>query len=230
MKKYITIAALLAAGSALASATEEILTLTSPSGGTLLTANQPLAWSEPYSKLTSWEISFTLTDNELPVGNAYSEIFGTRQYGGVSGFALKINSTGTLEVYTYKTNIPGFNDASVLTSGNWITPGVPTKINLSFVADINEVNQIVGGTFTLSNESGQSVSNKLASELRPAFKQTSLENNGSSKFYTNGAKETYADITVTKLADNVIPEPSTFGLLAGIGALALVGTRRRKRA
>ena len=46
-------------------------------------------------------------------------------------------------------------------------------------------------------------------------------------FWTNSGHEKITDITVKAHA---IPEPSTFGLLAGIGALALVGTRRRKRA
>ena len=229
MKKYITIAALLAAGSTLASATEEILTLTSPSGGALSSSNQALDWSQSYTELKSWELSFTLTDATLKEGEDYSVLFGTRQSGGVAGFSLRVNSNGSLEVYTYKTNTSGFSDTTVLTSGVWITAGDPTDVSLRFIADVDDTNQILGGTFTLSSGSDKSVSQKLEDNFAPVLGQTSLKKGSVSRLYTNGGQETFANITVKKLDNHVIPEPSAFGLLAGLGALTLVGTRRRRR-
>ena len=230
MKKYITIAALLAAGSALVNAEEETLTLTSPAGGVLTSSNQALDWSQSYAELKSWELSFTLTDAALKTGENYSALFGTRQVGGVAGFSLRVNSNGSLEVYTYKTNTSGFADTTVLTSGIWITAGAPTDVSLRFIADVDDTDQILGGTFTLSSGADKTVSQKLEDNFAPVLGQTSLKKGSASRLYTNGGQETFANITVKKLDNHAIPEPSTFGLLAGIGALALVGTRRRKRA
>ena len=46
--------------------------------------------------------------------------------------------------------------------------------------------------------------------------------------YGDGANNTN-NATFSKLSISIIPEPSAFGLLAGLGALALVGARRRRR-
>ena len=42
-----------------------------------------------------------------------------------------------------------------------------------------------------------------------------------------GIGGTISDVAIAPLT--VVPEPSAFGLLAGLGALALAGTRRRRR-
>ena len=52
------------------------------------------------------------------------------------------------------------------------------------------------------------------------------DKNGS-VFWTNGGANSVTDITLSVAA--AIPEPSAFGLLAGLGALALVASRRRRK-
>ena len=47
-------------------------------------------------------------------------------------------------------------------------------------------------------------------------------------FYGDGDNNT-SNVTFSNLSISSIPEPSAFGLLAGLGALALAGTRRRRR-
>ena len=45
----------------------------------------------------------------------------------------------------------------------------------------------------------------------------------------NSARPTVSNLTLTTSSFQVVPEPSAFGLLAGVGALALVASRRRRR-
>ena len=219
MKKYITLAALLAAGTACANAAKEELTLTSPTGGSLTSSNAAIAWSEAYTNLSSWEISFTLTD--AAVGEAI--IFGTDRDGsGAAGYLLATNEDGSLEVYARNIGVTYSNS----TAAGVVTAGTPIAITFSFIANYNETtDQVVGGTFSLKAGETPTYSWDVSSGLD----YTDLTNNSVSRFWTNTAAEQFSGITVSKLDNNIVPEPSAFGMLAGRGALALVASRRRRK-
>lgn len=225
MKKYITIAALFAAGTIFANAEAEKLTLTSPGGGSLSSSNAQLAWEEAYATLNSWEISFSLSDSAI----ADADLFGTRKNGGVSQFALRVQSDGSLKLYTYKTGVDSLNNIGLITTSEGVVAAnTPTMITLSFIADVDSDSSIVGGTFNLKVGS-ENLSHTLEERFASIWGNASLQNNVDSRFWTNGGNERFSGITVSRLDSNVIPEPSAFGLISGVGALALVASRRRRK-
>ncbi len=210
MKK--TIIALLALAGVAAAAP---LTLTSPANGTLASSNAEVAWSEAYSTLTSWELSFTLTDAAL--GDAI--LFGTDRDGsGAAGYILSTNTDGSLEVYARNIGV----DYSNSTAAGVVTAGTPVAITFSFVADENQyTNEIVGGTFTV--KAGEATSSWAVTS---GLGYTDLTNNSVSRFWTNSGAEQFSNITVTKLDNNmVVPEPTT----ATLSLLALAGLAARRR-
>ncbi|MBQ3143974.1 MAG: PEP-CTERM sorting domain-containing protein [Akkermansia sp.] len=210
MKK--TIIALLALAGVAAAAP---LTLTSPTNGSLTSSNAPVAWSENYSTLTSWELSFTLADTAL--GDAI--IFGTdRDSTGAAGYLLSTNVDGSLEVYARNINVT----YSKSTAAGVVTAGTPVAITFSFVADENQyTNEIVGGTFTV--KAGEATSSWAVTD---GLEYTDLTNSSVSRFWTNGGAEQFSNITVAKLDNNmVVPEPTT----ATLSLLALAGLAARRR-
>jgi len=210
MKK--TIIALLALAGVAAAAP---LTLTSPTDGSLTSSNAAVAWSENYSTLTSWELSFTLTDTTL--GDAI--IFGTDRDGsGAAGYLLSTDTDGSLEVYARNINVT----YSKSTAAGVVTAGTPVAITFSFVADENQyTNEIVGGTFTV--KAGEATSSWA---VKDGLEYTDLTNNSVSRFWTNGGAEKFSNITVAKLDNNmVVPEPTT----ATLSLLALAGLAARRR-
>lgn len=84
-------------------------------------------------------------------------------------------------------------------------------------------NWTAGGTVV---PSGQYYSGQLAA-AGGSLTQATASNWG----FLNGQKSLASTgfVPVMDIVVAPIPEPSTFGLLAGLGALALVGTRRRRK-
>lgn len=234
----------------------EILTLSSDAknkdGGTntnysvtdgkanLTDGNIKITWTEDYTKLSSWSLSFDLTDNEFKetdpnttdsgtYNGSVAVLFGTELMGGGAGYILAVTNKGALTLFTYK-NDTTFNTWT--TGNNWVTAGSDktNAITLSFVA--NEANEyygfynkgeaagtIVGGTFTIS--AGE---NSVSFDIDQDLTHTSLTS-GSSNLWTNGGAEKMYNITVQKLDNKIIPEPAS----ATLSLLALCGLAARRR-
>lgn len=239
MKKYITLTALVVAGSVWTYAATEELTLTSPAGESLNSGNAYIAWSGSDPWLTSWEISFSLLDAEL----SESALFSTTKQGGggATGYVLSTTADGRLSLTsTSNATFDLTTSAPVVTAGTQLD-----GITLRFVSDKNELTDIIeSGTFTLSV--GNEVLSKSVpvrvSDTDPSILATSdrtLLFNGentisgttwSSRFWTNGGAEVLSNIELKKLDDNiVIPEPSSFAYLAALGALVFAVSRRRRK-
>ncbi|MBR5622077.1 MAG: PEP-CTERM sorting domain-containing protein [Opitutales bacterium] len=242
MKKYITIAALLAAGSALASANGTKINTDGwdtleyklrTSSDTIVSQTNLNSGRAGFAELSldgitlpgisgadySWSVSFKLAATPTNLPTTGDLLFSMAKGNNGSGLCIGLDriSEGSY-TFALRHGIPTevYKDKDLITTleGSLsdtlsFTWDAATKILYFGVGDQSYVHQLSSPlSITLSTTSNSAAATGTT-------------------FWTNGGREKLTDITVKAHA---IPEPSTFGLLAGIGALALVGTRRRKRA
>lgn len=221
MKKTLIVLVALAGG---AMAAEEALTLTSPANGSLESNNAAIAWSEDYTKLESWELSFDLVLKDSTYPSAAQAFFGTHTIdSGCEGYVLRITEDGAIQL-GYRDN-PSIT-TYITTSDDIVTTDKNFGITLKFVADVTADGTLKGGTFTLTcGEESHDYTLPQGTD-GDYLTYTALEKNANSKFWTNSQKEKFYNISVTKLDSKlVVPEPTT----ATLSLLALAGLAARRR-
>ena len=245
MKKYITLAALLAAGTTFANA-DEIITLTLPgttsdtvaSKGSATSISVSVDDASGISALAGSERGLYMFCNggqtnigteagssegdwtyDTQTQTASVELWGRKNYGGTNVAAIfdgGLTDGLVLDSLTFSTSgLTGTTDDYALyfgivdDSGAVIASGVQNNLGTSAGSIIlqtfgNEANE------TMVWGEGYDILIGIVSEAGSAW---------NSKSYVNGIK----------VEATVIPEPSAFGMLAGLGALALVASRRRRK-
>ncbi|MGF0069943.1 PEP-CTERM sorting domain-containing protein, partial [Candidatus Spyradosoma sp. SGI.093] len=143
---------------------------------------------------------------------------GTVKTGSSFGLGysqVSVQSPGTLEFTASKTN-----DYGLMLGGITFADGSSFVVDVTGAAE-NDVLKIITSSVIKFNTGSEDVS--LTSDNLDLFVNDFVTLKG----WDGLADWSYADnmlsVTLT------IPEPSTFGLLAGLGALALAGTRRRRK-
>ena len=232
MKKYITLAALLAAGTACAHAEvlfEDFSTGVSTAGwGTGSKYTRDFTGID-FSSDGEYEISFTW---DVTVGSNHGTMF---ELCGTD-FSLVIGSaynTTALAVGTYAGNALSVNEVTDLDTGNG-------RADFSNVEVLNSEKGMAVGTynFSLNLKTFADGADVLTVSVKKGDSQWALsksvyEFEGSGTTAKTGF-QMYGDssnglVKASNLKISSVPEPSAFGMLAGLGALALVASRRRRK-
>lgn len=252
MKKYITLAALLAAGTTFANAETPTVVwdLDFESDGVAITAADGVTTnlgdgvgsgliSDGAITLNNNSFSFTQTAGNLSYANEFSLVVTVALGATQPGSWPAIFGLGESNIWCWK---PSF----YVDSGNF-------KLDKDgFSGVVDETYKGVGDIgYTLPEEGyGDRVTISLVSNGAGKISLyvggaeagyttiTSASEYGSNKLiknFTFGARNDGGNKSNIKLYDAtfysgiVVPEPSAFGMLAGLGALALVASRRRRK-
>ncbi len=237
MKKLLTTAALLTIGTATSFATSfELLGNTEGK----YTENSVSDGRAAFSSITvgddtfsdgdvlsgsdySWSISFTV-DGFSDTGTSETSeasIFSVSSDGGTgSGYGVIAYAGESDTVYyslTSDVHDKGSDSSEII--GSIEATNGSTSMTISWDAVAKTLSLSVGETTVKSGSLDSAVS------LTTYVTDATIGQDGSSVFWTNGGKNPISEISLSVTA---VPEPSMFGLLAGLGAIGLVAARRRR--
>ena len=229
MKHLIAITSLLAAGAALANA--DIVNFNLTRADTTVLFEELVASDIIELSYINWTTD-TGGDKiegafKTPTNSAYKNTFSPaaqllKETTGSWTMNFSIKNTGT-EAITL--NSFTFNVYEINGDGSEKAAAISVAASMDGCASVRDFGGIQGSTVAMKlifNE---------ALKLDAGASQTLAFSLGSVTVATDGHYyNTYAGITGGSVDFSVIPEPSAFGLLAGVGALALVAARRRRRA
>ena len=262
MKKYITVAALLAAGTAFANA--EVVAVFNCGGSDSTRAqwmDQSQDWTsvqqsnngEVISGVTAGSITLSSTGTALsstgPVGsfsaaqdattgpvaipgalkNLSSNVFSASTYDTLWGGSINLYGSGqamlTLDGLAQNTDYTVYlfcarANANSGGSATWSTTTDGARWSVWKVAD---------GSVTITDGSTVQADGNTSGLNASIVKVTFNTGAATSVSFDSGSNATFTLNGIVVDQGSSIPEPSAFGLLAGLGALALVASRRRRK-
>lgn len=241
MKKYIAFAALLAAGTAFANAativdvdstnftksdnsysyTADELTFTLTSSGTICDSTTS-ATALADAKKVAWFTNSSVQDKLFAGDDQWAkDVYSDYLAGGSKGDSLTMTISG------FKSGQTGIDLSFVAGcpfegAGNWAPYAVLNDDNSSVKGTIKYVG-LESQSLTTVNLPAQGTTTPFSASIY-TFSGLTANASGEISFTVKGVQHHSAALGGVAV---VIPEPSAFGLLAGLGALALVGVRRR---
>ena len=231
MKKYITVAAFLAAGTAFANAEDtfdatKVATITLSFNVDALEAISDVSFAGKTETPDFFTFAGTWADGDtgsLGLANNGSSSGDTTGFysswvkGDSSGKAIE----GLPSVFTSETDWTTISKIALAYSFNTPDTGATVVTTALAIA-------YTDGTVSVK---GSQNSDDIVFSGESGFTATSLNvTDAYVTSYEYSAVSAFADVaTAEKAALAVVPEPSAFGMLAGLGALALVASRRRRK-
>ncbi|MCD8298615.1 MAG: PEP-CTERM sorting domain-containing protein [Opitutae bacterium] len=230
IKKMISAAALIAAGTALASADTWTTVI---DGAEVLSANSnlgTLGLEQDYNYASyNWCVSFTV---DVSNANTGAQLFTTLTTGTCLG--IRINTTsGLLNIVNNETNGHLSTPDSTADADGTLAFTPVSEGGYQYL-DITLSWDALSSTMTLTSEQEGGTSFEATLNMSEGEEHSSLIEyatlSQSSTFWTHSGDGAGYTMEITNINVKVaeVPEPSMFGVLAGLGALGLVATRRRR--